>query len=236
MNNTIDIPSLYQDIRYNLDNSKKALMKTSILGDEESSSARSETDCLIILEVLESIAIDAKTLIEVHPTLDTLYEKNFGPYRDLFDREAIVETTLLEEYLFPVTSQYPILVDGEFNADVTKSYKDTFKAWADIRAEAHVKTQDLLKNNFDLKREEQNRQFARDGYVGSDVESKGCLSHTRPRCHKVELGALQSADEAVEFMEARGETSHGVAIHPQIAKLHASRRERSRDEEARLVR
>ncbi len=151
MNNTIDIPSLYQDIRSNLDNSKKALMKTSIMGDDESPTTRSETDCLIILEVLESIAIDAKTLIEVHPTLDTLYEKNFGPYRDLFDREAIVETTLLEEYLFPVTSQYPILVDGEFNADVTKSYKDIFKAWADIRAEGHVKTQDLLKNNFDLK-------------------------------------------------------------------------------------
>ena len=106
MNNTIDIPSLYQDIRSNLDNSKKALMKTSIMGDDESPSMRSEADCLIILETLESIAVDAKTLIEVHPTMDTLYEKNFGPYRDLFDREAIVETTLLEEYLFPVTSPF----------------------------------------------------------------------------------------------------------------------------------
>lgn len=151
MNNTIDIQSLYQDIRSNLEISKKALLKTSILGDEESPSVRSEGDCLIILESLESIAVDAKTLVEVHPSLESLFEKHFGPYRDLFDREAIVETTLLEEFLFPVTSQYPILVDGEFNADVTRSYKDIFKAWADQRAESHVATQDLLKNKFDLK-------------------------------------------------------------------------------------
>ncbi len=151
MNNPIDTQSLYQDIRTNLEHSKIALMKTSIMGDEESPMIRSESDCLNILETLESIAIEAKTLIELHPSLDTIFEKNFGPYRDLFDREAIVETTLLEEYLFPVTGQYPILVDGELSAEVTKSYKDIFKAWADLRAEGHVNTQELLKNNFDLK-------------------------------------------------------------------------------------
>lgn len=151
MNNTIDIQSLYQDIRSNLETSKKALNKTSILGDDESPSMRSQDDCLTILDVLETIAKEAKALIDVHPPLETLFEKNFGPYRDLFDREAIVETTLLEDFLFPVTSQYPVLVDGEFNADVTNSYKDIFKAWADQRGEGHVETQELLKNKFDLK-------------------------------------------------------------------------------------
>ncbi len=151
MNNTIDTQSLYQDIRTNLENSKKALMKTSILGDAESPLVRPDADCLTILKTLEALATLAKTLIDTHPTLDTLFEKNFGPYRDLFDREAIVETTLLEEYLFPVTSQYPILVDGDFHTEVTESYVDIFKAWADLRAEGHVNTQDLLKNKFDLK-------------------------------------------------------------------------------------
>ncbi len=151
MNNTIDIQSLYQDIRSNLDTSKKALLKTSILGDEESPGTRSSDDCLVVLETLEKIAIDAKTLIEVHPSLESLFEKNFGPYRDLFDREAITETTLLEDFLFPVTSQYPVLVDGEFNADVTRSYKDIFKAWADLKSDGHVETQEVLKTKFDLK-------------------------------------------------------------------------------------
>lgn len=121
------------------------------MGDEESPMTRSQEDCLVILEILESIALEAKALIDVHPSLESLFEKNFGPYRDVFDREAIVETALLEEYLFPVTSQYPILVEGEFNTDVTRSYKDIFKAWAEHKAESHVSTQDLLKNKFDLK-------------------------------------------------------------------------------------
>jgi ATP-dependent RNA helicase SUPV3L1/SUV3 len=147
----IDIQSLYQDIRSNLETSQKALLKTSILGDEESPRTRSQDDCLVVLETLEDIAINAKTLMEVHPSLESLFEKNFGPYRDVFDREAIVETTLLEDFLFPVTGQYPVLVDGEFNSDVTRSYKDIFKAWADLKGENHIATQDLLKNKFDLK-------------------------------------------------------------------------------------
>lgn len=151
MNNTIDIQSLYQDIRSNLDTSKKALMTTSILGDEESPRTRSQNDCLVVLETLENIAVDAKTLMEVHPTLESLFEKSFGPYRELFAREAITETVLLEDYLFPVTSQYPVLVDGEFNADVTRSYNDIFKAWVDHRAESHIQTQEILKTKFDLK-------------------------------------------------------------------------------------
>lgn len=150
-NNTLDIPSLYQDIRSHLETSKKALITTSILGDEESPRSRPEADCLTVLGTLEYIAQEAKTLIDLHPSLETLFEKHFGPYRDLFDREAIVETILLEDFLFPVTGQYPVLVDGEFSTDVALSYKDIFKAWADQRAESHVETQEILKTKFDMK-------------------------------------------------------------------------------------
>lgn len=196
MNNPIDIPSLYQDIRSNLDTSKKALLKTSILGDEESPTVRSHEDSLIILDTLESIAVDAKTLNEVHPSLESLYEKSFGPLRDLFDREAIVETCLLEEYLFPVTSQYPILVDGEFSADVTKSYKDIFKAWADQRAEGHVQTQELLKTKFDLKLQDKDltcqcvqclgdyRTQVREAVYGMQV---ALIDKTEERLHEIVL-------------------------------------------------
>lgn len=147
----IDIQSLYQDIRSNLEISKKAVNTTSILGDEESPSMRSLEDCTLVLGTLESIATLARSLIETHPSLESLFEKNFGPYRDLFDREAIVETTILEDFLFPEKGQYSLLVDGEFSAELTRSYVDTFKAWAQDRGEGHVEAQELLKNKFDLK-------------------------------------------------------------------------------------
>jgi ATP-dependent RNA helicase SUPV3L1/SUV3 len=148
---SIEIQSLYQDIRSNLDISRKALITTSILGDDESPSVRSLEDALIVLETLESIAIDLQKLMDSHPSLESLFDKAFGKVRELTDREAIMETCLMEDFLFPMTSSYSLLVDGEFNQDLTSSYKDTFKAWVEEKTESHADSQELLKQKFDIR-------------------------------------------------------------------------------------
>ncbi len=146
-----EIKSLYEDIRANLELSRKALITTSILGDEESPGMRPLEESNIILDTLESIAIDTRSLLDLHPSLESLFEKHFGRVVEVFEREAIVETCLVEDYLFPVTNSYPLLVDGKFNKDVAESYKDIFKAWIEEKSGKHVTTQDLLKLNFELK-------------------------------------------------------------------------------------
>lgn len=146
-----EISSLYQDIRSNLENSRKALITTSISGDEESPELRSLSDATLVLDTLESIAIETRSLLDLHPSLETIYEKNFGKVRELVDRAPIVETALVEDFIFPTTGQYSIIVDGKFSSEVTTSYKDIYKAWADDRALKHVATQELIKINFDLK-------------------------------------------------------------------------------------
>jgi ATP-dependent RNA helicase SUPV3L1/SUV3 len=146
-----EIKSLYEDIRANLESSRKALITTSILGDEESPGMRPLEESNTILNTLESIAIDTRTLLDLHPSLESLFEKTFGRVVEVFEREAILETCLVEDYLFPVTNTYPLLVDGNFNKDVAESYKDIFKAWVEEKSSKHVTTQDLLKLNFELK-------------------------------------------------------------------------------------
>lgn len=146
-----EIRSLYEDIRANLETSRKALLTTSILGDEESPRVRSLEESNIILSTLESIAVDTRAMIDQHPSLESLFEKHYGRVREVFDREAIVETCLVEDFLFPVTTTYPILVDGVFSREVTESYKDIFKAWVEEKSSNHVVTQDLVKNKFDIK-------------------------------------------------------------------------------------
>jgi ATP-dependent RNA helicase SUPV3L1/SUV3 len=126
-------------------------MTTSILGDEESPSIRPLETAEIILNTLESIAIDARNLMDLHPSMDSLFEKNFGRVTEIFTREAIVETCLMEDFLFPATGTYPVLVDGVFSRELTESYKDIFKAWCAEKGDSHVESQDLLKNKFDLK-------------------------------------------------------------------------------------
>ncbi len=146
-----ELESLYQDIQNNLDTSRKALITASILEDDESSGMRSLEESLIVLSTLQSIAIDAEKFLIENPSLESLFEKNFGKVREIYDRSTIVETALAEDFIFPTTNQYSLIVDGKFNPDVAASYKDIFKAWAEDRVAKHVATQELIKLNFDIK-------------------------------------------------------------------------------------
>lgn len=146
-----EIQSLYQDIRTNLEDSRKALISTSILGDDKSPNVRSLEDALIVLDTLELIAVDTRAMLDNYPSLESLFEKIYGKVREVFDREAIVETCLIEDYIFPVTATFPMLVDGEFNVEVTESYKDVYRAWVEDKTAKHLDTQNLLKLNFEIK-------------------------------------------------------------------------------------
>lgn len=146
-----EISSLYQDIRSNLEVLRKAYFTTGILGDEESPNVRSSEEAQVILEILEFVAIEARALLDLHPSLESLFERNYGKLAEVFTRDAILDTIFIEEYIFPVTENYPVNVDGDFNKEVTLAYKDVFKAWCEEKANSHIETQDLLKNRFDLK-------------------------------------------------------------------------------------
>ncbi len=149
MNN--EIKSLYEDIRANLETSRKAILNTSILGGSDSPECRSLKESETILNTLESIAVDTKPFLDTYPSLESLFEKNFGRVLEVFDREAIIETCLVEDFIFPLTTVYPLIVDGKFNSEITESYKDHYKAWVEEKISLHVATQDLIKLRFDLK-------------------------------------------------------------------------------------
>jgi len=140
------ISSLYEDIRNNLDHARKGFVETSLVEN-----CRSIQDASVILSTLESIATDARALLDQHASLESLFEKSFGKVHEVFDREAIIETCFLEDFLFPVSEAYPVCVDGEFSAELVESYKVLFKSWCDEKGLAHVGCQDFLKNKFDLK-------------------------------------------------------------------------------------
>jgi ATP-dependent RNA helicase SUPV3L1/SUV3 len=146
-----DISSLYQDIRASLEQSRKAIIQTSLSGDELSPDMRSLDHAQLILDTLESIALETKALVTQYPSLESIFEKTFGKVREVFDRVAITSTCFDEDFIFPVTGQYPLSVDGEFSPEMTASYKDIFKAWVDETIARHVENQELLKVKFDLK-------------------------------------------------------------------------------------
>lgn len=122
-----------------------------ILGDDESPSIRTVDEGVVVLNVLESIAIDARDFLDKAPSLELIFEKTFGRLHEIFEREAIIETALIEDYMFPATELYPFLVDGKFNSEIIHSYKDLFKSWIEEKLKDHSFTQEFLKNKFDIK-------------------------------------------------------------------------------------
>ena len=126
-------------------------MTTTISEDSESSGVRSLKDAEIVLGTLEFIALETQQLLDVHPSLESLFEKSYGKVREVYDREAIVETSLIEDFLFPVTNQCALNVDGVFNSEVTESYKDIYKAWVEDKTAKHIETQEEVKTKFDIK-------------------------------------------------------------------------------------
>ena len=142
--------TLYKDIRDNLDISRKALIQTGVL-DEDSLNIRSTEDAKYLIEILEAIALYVGQVLEEYPSLEQVFDKHFGKTTELFDREAIVEIALVDDYLFPLKEQYGLYVDGEFSTELIASYPQLVRAWIQDKIDNHTESQVQLKENFNLK-------------------------------------------------------------------------------------
>jgi ATP-dependent RNA helicase SUPV3L1/SUV3 len=144
-----DPQPFFEDLRQSLELSRKAFVTTTISGD--TSHIRSVEDATIVLATLEHLYLETSQLLSKAPSLDSIYEKDYGTLRELADRESLLEISLIEEFLFPRTEQWPLMVGGVFNPELVTSYRESFSDWAQEKLTFHEQTQELLKNKFDLK-------------------------------------------------------------------------------------
>ena len=155
MNETVttllaDPRPFFGDLLQNLDSARKAFVSTSLSGDE-GFAVRSLEDATTVLETLEVVYLEMSKLQQEHPSLESIFEKNFGPLRELTSREALFEVALLDEYLFPRTEQWPLTVEDGFNKELVVSYRESFQGWAKEILQDHLSTQERVKTKFDFK-------------------------------------------------------------------------------------
>lgn len=144
-----DPQPFFEDLRQSLELARKAFVTTSIVGD--TNHIRSVEDASIVLATLEHLYKETSGILSIAPSLDSIYEKDYGTLRELADRESLLEISLIDEFLFPRTEQWPLMIEGVFNQELVISYRESFTDWAKEKLEFHEKTQDLVKNKFDLK-------------------------------------------------------------------------------------
>jgi ATP-dependent RNA helicase SUPV3L1/SUV3 len=146
---SLEVEKIYIDIYENLESLRLGFIKT--LMDEDQAALRTANEAGTILQTLKTIALSARELFSLYPSLETLFEDDFGSFKELLDRQFIAETCFLDDYLFPRVEQAPFVFDGTFHADVVSGYITHFQEWSEDRKKEHKETQEKIKSAFSLK-------------------------------------------------------------------------------------
>lgn len=140
-------PAFYRGLFDELALARTGLVKTFLVSGEEDL-VRTLPEAQKVLETLESIHREVAGLVNAYPTLDSVFEQEYGPFQETFEREALIEASFLDDFIFPGKEKCALYVDGQFAPALVDSYKEFFTHWVQEKKENHIKTQDVLKNHF----------------------------------------------------------------------------------------
>lgn len=144
----MEIEKLFDEVASNLESSRKIFIKNHL--DEDEESFRSLEESKFILEILRELAIEASSLFSEYNSLEALFEKDFGKFSKVFNRESLINTCLAEDYLFPETNEFPLPADLYVEKELVQNYALSFKDWLAKLKNNHTATQDLILNHFKL--------------------------------------------------------------------------------------
>lgn len=144
----LNLDKFYDEINAGLQTSRKAITATAILNDE--GHIRSLVEAKLIIEALKNIALKSQQTFKEYPSLESIYEKEFGTSKHLQDREALIETCFLDDYLLPESETYPFIEDQQIDKELIDNYVASFYDWIDDITKNHLESQKEIKETFDL--------------------------------------------------------------------------------------
>ncbi|MBT4792629.1 MAG: hypothetical protein HON90_13735 [Halobacteriovoraceae bacterium] len=144
----MEIIKLFDEIEENLEASRKVLIRTQFDGDEED--LRSLKDSYLILNALKKIAICSLDLFKEHSSLETLFEKDFGKFALIFNRDNIIQVCTVDDYLFPDVEEFPLSEGHVVDEKLIANYVLSFTDWIEEIKQKHISSQEQLLNNFSI--------------------------------------------------------------------------------------
>ncbi len=138
-------PNFFEEIEQTLDISAKGFEASGLEGIRDVAQAKE------ILKTLSSVYTMSLALFKKCPSLESVFDYEFGEFEGFFSRESVLEICFLEEYFFPDNENYPIEIEGQYNSEVISSYEKAFEDWCALKLELHTTTQTLIKENFQVK-------------------------------------------------------------------------------------
>lgn len=143
------ISNLYKEIEDNLEAARKAFLASSLYEEDNDENLRTTAQAAQVLKALSQIHSTTTSVLHEYPSLDTLFEKEYGQLSNLENREAILETCFLDDYLFPLTESLPIH-NTILSQELLDSYIESLNEWWELKKKNHANSQDLIRNRFDI--------------------------------------------------------------------------------------
>ena len=144
----MNLEKFYDDINAGLQTSRQAYKTTALLDDE--GHFRSLIEAKLIIEALKKIALRTQEVFKEYPSLESIYEKEFGSIKHLQDREALIETCFVDDYLLPESESYPFIEDQTVTSELIDNYVASFDDWTEDIVAKHNQAQEIIKENFNL--------------------------------------------------------------------------------------
>ncbi len=144
----MELNKLFEEIEENLEASRKVFLRTNL--DEDENDFRSLHDAKLILKTLNTFAVSASELFTNFPALESLFEKEFGKFKLIFNRDNIVQTCLVEDYLIPDANEFPLPADHNIQTELLDNYTIAYKEWLENIKVQHQSSQVSILENFTM--------------------------------------------------------------------------------------
>lgn len=140
-------PSFHEEIENNLETHRSGFVKSKF-SDEELVKGLDEAK--IILEVVKTIQFSLFDFFETNPSLVSVFDRQFLPFKEFISREFTLEVCFLEDFLFPEKELYPLAIHDQFDEEMIRPYVEAFEDWCKDVLAKHESTEKHLDEDFSV--------------------------------------------------------------------------------------
>lgn len=141
--------SIFDEIELSLESARDAFVSSTFSGDD-GKSIRGLEDAKSLLYTLKKIIKKYANFLGENQHLVSLLERQYGNLEDYFDRDNILSILFVEDFIFPESETYPVLVSMPLEKGLLDDYVKTFEEELSQLQDLHEKAQREIKESISI--------------------------------------------------------------------------------------
>ncbi len=148
--NEIPILPDFEVIRKFMDSERKTIIRVNELRNEDIDYVREIDEAKKVLDFVEDIQKNIYEYFTAYPSLVGLFNKEYLPLAEFFQRDNVLDLIFLDDCLFPEKEMFFFGQDGGISSSILDLHKKTIIEWQNEKKSKHDETQKLVKETFSL--------------------------------------------------------------------------------------